>query len=161
MSQIQTDLTAASYKGTAPAMTDLIGGQVELMCDQTTNTTQQIKGGKVKAYAVTTKKRVASLPDLPTFDESGLEGFEVEAADAGAVLDRLETETETFTCLTEVGTETGGPGIPLPSHAATTGRPVAPCDDHDASCVLGPNRTVPRSGAVFGYQRRRHPLAGP
>jgi tripartite-type tricarboxylate transporter receptor subunit TctC len=58
-------------------MTDLIGGQVDFMCDQTTNTTQQIKGNKVKAYAVTTKTRVASLPNLPTLDESGLKGFEV------------------------------------------------------------------------------------
>ena len=58
-------------------MTDLIGGQVDFMCDQTTNTTPQIKGGKVKAYAVTTKKRVASLPDLPTMEEAGLKGFEV------------------------------------------------------------------------------------
>jgi len=77
MSAIETDVLTVPYKGTGPAMTDLIGGQVDFMCDQTTNTTQQIKGGKVKAYAVTTKKRVASLPDLPTFDESGLKGFEV------------------------------------------------------------------------------------
>ena len=77
LSSIQADVTTVPYKGTGPAMTDLIGGQVDFMCDQTTNTTQQIKGGKVKAYAVTTKKRVASLPDLPTFDESGLKGFEV------------------------------------------------------------------------------------
>jgi len=65
------------YKGTGPAMTDLIGGQVDFMCDQTTNTTPQIKGGKVKAYAVTTPTRVKSLPDLPTAEESGLKGFEV------------------------------------------------------------------------------------
>jgi tripartite-type tricarboxylate transporter receptor subunit TctC len=77
MSAIQTDLTTVPYKGTGPAMTDLIGGQVDFMCDQTTNTTPQIKGGKVNAYAVTTKKRVASLPDLPTMDEAGLKGFEV------------------------------------------------------------------------------------
>jgi tripartite-type tricarboxylate transporter receptor subunit TctC len=77
LSAIQADVTTVPYKGTGPAMTDLIGGQVDFMCDQTTNTTQQIKGGKVKAYAVTTIKRVASLPDLPTFDESGLKGFEV------------------------------------------------------------------------------------
>jgi len=77
LSAIQADVTTVPYKGTGPAMTDLIGGQVDFMCDQTTNTTQQIKGGKVKAYAVTTTKRVASLPDLPTFDESGLKGFEV------------------------------------------------------------------------------------
>ena len=77
LSSIQADVTTVPYKGTGPAMTDLIGGQVDFMCDQTTNTTQQIKGGKVKAYAVTTKTRVASLPNLPTLDESGLKGFEV------------------------------------------------------------------------------------
>ena len=77
MSAIETDLTTVPYKGTGPAMNDLLGGQVDLMCDQTTNTTGQIKGGKVKAYAVTSKKRIASLSDLPTIAESGLPGFEV------------------------------------------------------------------------------------
>jgi tripartite-type tricarboxylate transporter receptor subunit TctC len=77
MTAIQADLTTVPYKGTGPAMTDLIGGQVDFMCDQTTNTTAQIKGGKVKAYAVTTGKRVPSLPDLPTAEEVGLKGFEV------------------------------------------------------------------------------------
>jgi tripartite-type tricarboxylate transporter receptor subunit TctC len=77
LSTIGADVTTVPYKGTGPAMTDLIGGQVDFMCDQTTNTTQQIKAGTVKAYAVTTKKRVASLPNLPTLDESGLKGFEV------------------------------------------------------------------------------------
>ena len=77
MSAVGVDLTTVPYKGTGPAMTDLIGGQVNFMCDQTTNTTQQIKGGTVKAYAVTTKTRVPSLPDLPTMQESGLAGFEV------------------------------------------------------------------------------------
>lgn len=77
MSQIQADLTTISYKGTAPAMTDLIGGQVDLMCDQTTNTTQQIKAGTVKVYGVTSRTRVPSLPDVPTLNEAGLKGFEV------------------------------------------------------------------------------------
>jgi tripartite-type tricarboxylate transporter receptor subunit TctC len=77
MSAIETDLLTVPYKGTAPAMNDLLGGQVDFMCDQTTNTTSQIKGGKVKAYAVTSKKRVPSLPDIPTLDELGLKGFEV------------------------------------------------------------------------------------
>jgi tripartite-type tricarboxylate transporter receptor subunit TctC len=77
MSAIQADITTVPYKGTGPAMTDLIGGQVDFMCDQTTNTTPQIKGGKVKGYAVTTKKRVPSLPELPTVEEAGLKGFEV------------------------------------------------------------------------------------
>jgi len=77
MSAIETDLTTVPYKGTAPAMNDLIGGQVDLMCDQTTNTTAQIKGGKIKVYGVTTKARVPSLKDVPTLDEQGLKGFEV------------------------------------------------------------------------------------
>ena len=77
MSAIETDLLTVPYKGTAPAMTDLLGGQVNFMCDQTTNTTSQIKGGKVKVYGVTSKTRVASLPDVPTMDEAGFKGFEV------------------------------------------------------------------------------------
>ena len=77
MSAIDTELTTVPYKGTGPAMNDLLGGQVDFMCDQTTNTTSQIKGGKVKAYAVTTKTRVPSLPTIPTATEAGLPGFEV------------------------------------------------------------------------------------
>ena len=74
---IQTDLTTVPYKGTAPAMTDLIGGQVDILCDQTTNTTQQIKGGKVKALALTAPKRLESLKEIPTAAEAGLPGFEL------------------------------------------------------------------------------------
>jgi tripartite-type tricarboxylate transporter receptor subunit TctC len=77
MSAIQTEFLTVPYKGTGPAMNDLLGGTVDFMCDQTTNTTPQIKGGKVKAYGVTSAKRVASLPDIPTLDEQGLKGFEV------------------------------------------------------------------------------------
>jgi putative tricarboxylic transport membrane protein len=77
MSAIQTDFLTVPYKGTGPAMNDLLGGQVDFMCDQTTNTTAQIKSGKVKAYAVTSKKRVPSLPDIPTLDELGVKGAEV------------------------------------------------------------------------------------
>ncbi len=77
MSAIQTELTAVPYNGTGPAMNDLLGGQVDIMCDQTTNTTSQIKAGKIKVYGVTTKKRVASLSNVPTMDEAGLKGFEV------------------------------------------------------------------------------------
>ena len=77
MSAIETDLTTVPYKGTAPAMTDLMGGQVDMLCDQTTNTTQQIKAGKVTALAVTTSKRIETLKELPTLAESGLAGFNV------------------------------------------------------------------------------------
>jgi tripartite-type tricarboxylate transporter receptor subunit TctC len=76
---LKVDMTTVPYKGTGPAMTDLLGGQVDLMCDQSTNTTAQIEGGKVKAYAVTTTKRLTTpaLAKLPTLDESGLKGFNV------------------------------------------------------------------------------------
>jgi tripartite-type tricarboxylate transporter receptor subunit TctC len=77
MSAIQTDVLTVPYKGTGPAMNDLVGGQVDFMCDQTTSTTGQIKGGKVKVYGLTSKQRVASLPDVPTLDEQGLKGAEV------------------------------------------------------------------------------------
>ena len=76
---LQTDMTSVPYKGTAPAMTDLIGGQIDLMCDQTTNPSQQIEGKKVTAYAVTTSKRLTTpaLKDLPTMQELGIKGFDV------------------------------------------------------------------------------------
>ena len=79
MSAVKVDMTTVPYKGTGPAMTDLLGGQVDLMCDQTTNTSAQIEAGKVKAYAVTTLKRLTTpaLEKLPTLDESGLKGFNV------------------------------------------------------------------------------------
>src|SRR3546814_4476310 len=77
MSAIETQLTTVPYKGTGPALTDLIGGQVDFMCDQTTNTTNQIKAGKIKAYAVTTAERLDALPDVPTAAEGGLDGFEI------------------------------------------------------------------------------------
>ena len=77
MSQIEADLNTVSYKGTAPAMVDLMGGQIDLMCDQTTNTTQQIKANTVKVYGVTSAQRIASIRDIPTLAEQGLKGFEV------------------------------------------------------------------------------------
>ncbi len=77
MSAIETPLVTVPYKGTGPAMTDLLGGQVDIMCDQTTNTTKQIQGGTVKAYAVTTAKRLDVLPDVPTVVEAGLPKLEV------------------------------------------------------------------------------------
>jgi tripartite-type tricarboxylate transporter receptor subunit TctC len=77
--KIGIDMTTVPYKGTAPAMTDLLGGQVDIMCDQTTNTTGQIEAGKVKAFAVTTMQPLTtpSLAKLPTLDSQGLKGFDV------------------------------------------------------------------------------------
>ena len=77
MSAIETSFLTVPYKGTGPAMNDLLGGTVDFMCDQTTNTTSQIKSGKVKAYAITSAKRVPSLPDLPTLNELGVKNGEV------------------------------------------------------------------------------------
>ena len=78
-SAMQVEMTTVPYKGTAPAITDLIGGQIDLMCDQTTNTTPQIEGKKVKAYAVTTSQRLTTpaLKDLPTLAEAGVKDFNV------------------------------------------------------------------------------------
>ncbi|MGH6776061.1 tripartite tricarboxylate transporter substrate-binding protein [Brucella tritici] len=77
MSAIETPLVTVPYKGTGPAMTDLLGGQVDIMCDQTTNTTKQIQAGTIKAYAVTSPERLDVLKDLPTTKEAGLDGMEV------------------------------------------------------------------------------------
>ena len=66
------DLTEVPYEGTGPAMDDLLGDQVDFMCDQTTNTTENILSGAVKAYAVTTPERIDALPDVPTTDEAGI-----------------------------------------------------------------------------------------
>jgi tripartite-type tricarboxylate transporter receptor subunit TctC len=74
---IETPFTTVPYRGTGPAMNDLVAGTVDLMCDQTTNTTEQIRGGTIRAFAVTTPERIAALPDLPTAGQAGLPGFEV------------------------------------------------------------------------------------
>ena len=74
---LKIDMTTVPYKGTGPAMTDLMGGQVDIMCDQTTNTAGQIRSGAIKAYAVTTPERVEALPDLPTTAEAGLPEVQV------------------------------------------------------------------------------------
>lgn len=78
MSQIGVDLNTIPYKGTGPAMNDLLGGQVDLLCDQTTQTVPMIKDGRVKVYGVTTLRRLDALPNVPTLDEQGLKGFEVK-----------------------------------------------------------------------------------
>jgi tripartite-type tricarboxylate transporter receptor subunit TctC len=79
MKELNLQMVGVGYRGTGPAMNDLLGGQFDFMCDQTTNTTNQIKEGRIKGYAVTTKAKVSSLPDLPTLDSTILPGFEVTA----------------------------------------------------------------------------------
>ncbi len=75
---VGVELTAIPYQGTAPALNALLGGQVDILCDQTTQTLPHIKAGTVKLYGVTTTQRIRSLPDTPTLDEQGLKGFEVK-----------------------------------------------------------------------------------
>jgi len=77
MQAVGAEFTTIPFQGTAPAMVALLGGQVDILCDQTTQTIPQIKGGKVKFYGVTTKERIKALPDAPTLDEQGLKDFEI------------------------------------------------------------------------------------
>jgi tripartite-type tricarboxylate transporter receptor subunit TctC len=97
MSTIQAEMTTVPYRGTGPALQDLISGQVDLLCDQPVATSGHLKSGLIKAFAIANKTRIPSLPDVPTFREAGLPGFEIEVwhglyAPKGtpkAVLDRL------------------------------------------------------------------------
>ena len=77
MQAVEAPIVTVPYKGTGPAMTELLGGQIDIMCDQTTNTAEQIKGGTIKAYAVTTPARLDIFPDLPTVAEGGFANMEV------------------------------------------------------------------------------------
>ncbi|MEY4098915.1 MAG: hypothetical protein RL300_86 [Pseudomonadota bacterium] len=77
MSTIQVEMTTVPYKGTAPALVDLVGGQVQLMCDQTTNIAGQLNSGSVKPYGTTTLQRIAAFKDIPTMNEQGLKNFQV------------------------------------------------------------------------------------
>ncbi len=97
MNALDTQMTTVPYQGAGPAMTDIIGGQIDMMCDQTTNTTSQIQAGEVKAYAVTTPDRLSNLPDLPTTAEGGLEleigvwhGLYAPAGTDAAIIEKLE-----------------------------------------------------------------------
>jgi tripartite-type tricarboxylate transporter receptor subunit TctC len=74
---LQTPMTTVPFRGTAPAMTELLAGRIDIMCDQTTNTVEQIKGGGIRALAVTTPARLAVLPDVPTTTEAGMPDLQV------------------------------------------------------------------------------------
>jgi tripartite-type tricarboxylate transporter receptor subunit TctC len=122
------DLTEVPYDGTGPALEDLLGNQVDFMCDQTTNTTEPILDGSVKGYAVTTPERLETLPELPTTEEVGLpevqvtvfHGLYVPAGTPQEVLDALNAalvaalvDEEVSTQLTELGAP------PVPEDRAT------------------------------------------
>ena len=130
MKEIGVELKGVAYRGTGPAMNDLLGGQFDIMCDQTTNTTNQINDGKIKGYAVTTKSRVSSVPALPPLDAGTIKGFEVsawhamwapkglpkEAADklVGALQAALK-DPKVIERFASLGTEPVGPGLAAPS----------------------------------------------
>ena len=77
MSAMQAEMTTVSYRGSAPAMLDVLGGRLDLLCDQTTTTTSHMKAATIKAYAVTMKARLPSAPELPTLSEAGLADFDL------------------------------------------------------------------------------------
>jgi tripartite-type tricarboxylate transporter receptor subunit TctC len=95
-SAMRTQMTTINYKGVSMAMNDLLGGQIDVLCDQTTNTLPHIEGRKIKAYAVTSNKRLpqAVLKDLPTLQESGLKGFQVSVWHAVYAPKGLPSETK-------------------------------------------------------------------
>jgi len=115
------DLTHIPYKGSAPAVTDLIGGQVQALFDNTPNVLPQIKAGKLRALAVTSAKRFALVPDLPTMAEAGVPGYEVSVwfgtvAPAGTpreVVQKINTEINRILALPEVKERFSGAGIEI------------------------------------------------
>lgn len=132
------EFTVIPYQGTGPALNDLMGGQIDVMCDQTTNTANPINAGTIKPYAVTTRERIDLFPDLPTLAESGLDGFEITAwhaiwAPAGTPEDIRERLAEALRVALEdeglierfdsLGT------VPVPAELATP----AALDEHFAS----------------------------
>lgn len=128
MDALDTKMTEVPYQGTGPAMTDLLGGQIDMMCDQTTNTTSQIQAGEIKAYAVTTPERIAVLPDLPTLAEGGLDNFNLSIwhglyAPAGtdqAIIDRLTAALQAALANETVGNAFAELGTyPVPADQAT------------------------------------------
>ena len=76
-STLSASWTSVSYKGTGPALNDLLAGQVDVICDQPASTLQHIRAGNLKALSVATKERISSLPMIPTFSQSGMPGFQL------------------------------------------------------------------------------------
>ena len=128
MQAVEAPIVTVPYRGTGPAMTELVGGQIDIMCDQTTNTTEQIQGGTIKAYAVTTPERLETLPDVPTASEAGMPGVEVSVwhgiyAPAGTpqeAIDRLQAALATALADPDIAARLGELGTkPSPAEDAT------------------------------------------
>jgi tripartite-type tricarboxylate transporter receptor subunit TctC len=77
MNALGVKLNEIPYKGTAPALTDLIGGQVDILCDQTSGTVPSVKSGRIKAYASAGKARLPQLPEVPAITDAGVQGFDI------------------------------------------------------------------------------------
>ncbi|HXZ55499.1 MAG TPA: tripartite tricarboxylate transporter substrate binding protein [Burkholderiales bacterium] len=96
-----TQLTHVPYKGSAPALSDLLGGQLSIMFDTVITSVPHIRAGKLRAFAVSSAKRASSLPEVPTMQEAGIKGFDISQwqgllAPAGtprSIVDRLNAET--------------------------------------------------------------------
>ena len=115
------DLTHIPYKGSAPAVTDLIGGQVQALFDNVPNVIQHVKAGRLRALAITTPKRSASMPDIPTVDEAGVTGYQVAvwfgvvapAATPKDVVARLNAEINRVISLPDVKERFSQSGIEI------------------------------------------------
>jgi Tripartite tricarboxylate transporter family receptor len=109
---INTTVNGAPYKGTAPALNDLLGGHLDFMCDQTINVLQPAKSGLVKAFAATTPQRLKVAPDLPTIAESGLPDFQMVGLvrNVCAERDAKAGHRQAFGCTAEGSAGSGGAG---------------------------------------------------
>jgi tripartite-type tricarboxylate transporter receptor subunit TctC len=128
MKAINSSLTPVPYRGTAPAVNDLMGSQVDLLCDQTSNTGKQVEAGKIKAYCVATKNRVASWPTVPTCSEGGIPNFEASVWHAlfapkgtpKSVVDKLNASLQVALRDEQVGRRFNDLGTePMPKERAT------------------------------------------
>ena len=121
-----TDITHIPYKGSAPAVTDMIGGQIQLMFDNTPNVLPHVKAGKLKAIAVSSKKRSSLAPEVPTVDESGVPGYDVTVwfgilAPAGTpkeIVARLNTEMVKIMRTPEIAARFNNAGVDVAASSA-------------------------------------------
>lgn len=141
MSALKVKLNEIPYKGTGPALNDLMGGQVDIMCDQTSGTVPAVKGGKIKAYAAAGRARLPSLPEVPAISEAGVEGFDINIsfglyAPKGTprpVLELLSDALQKAVTDPEVRKRLEGMGISAVSADASEGSTAAPCCSSRAS----------------------------